>query len=268
VLDIALLSAVVPKYDAVIHAAGIVSYAPNRYDEMFQINVEGTRNVVNTCVLNQKRLVHVSSVAAIGNFAKEVIDENEKWNDSESYTYYAKTKHLSELEVWRGIEEGLNATIFNPSVVLGIGDTNKSSTKLFAYVKNGGRYYSEGNINYVDVRDVANLIVDSLSQDQSLYKRYILSSGSISYKVFFEKIAAQMFVKAPQKKVTNFAAAIAWRFEFLKYLFTGKEPLITKETARMSKSKRVYDSALVQKDFSFVFTSLDDTLEWCCKKNK
>lgn len=268
ILDVALLSLEIPKHDAIVHAAGIVSYAPNRYDEMFQINVEGTRNVVNICVLNHKRLVHISSVAAIGSFTKERIDENEKWNDSESHTYYAKTKHLSELEVWRGIEEGLEATILNPSVVLGIGDINKSSTKLFGYVQNGGQYYSEGNINYVDVRDVADIIVNSLDLDKSLHKRYIISSGSITYKEFFEKLASQMGVKAPHKKVTDFAAAVAWRLELVKYLFSGKEPLITKETAKMSKSKRVYDSSLVQKDFSHGFLGIDETLQWCCKKNK
>lgn len=268
VIDAALLAEEIPKYDLVIHAAAIVSYAPNRFDEMYQINVEGTRNVVNECIASNKRLIHISSVAAIGSNDKSVVDEDGKWNDSDIKTYYAKTKYLSELEVWRAIEEGLRATIFNPSVVLGAGDMEKSSTKLFSYVKNKGKYYSAGNINYVDVTDVAKIVVSSISTENQNGKRYILNAGHISFKDFFEKIAALLQVPAPSTQVNWFTAGLAWRLAYFKYLLTGKEPLITKETAKLSQSSKVYDNTAVLKDFNFTFKSLDETLLWCCEKNK
>lgn len=268
VIDAALLAEEIPKHDLVIHSAAIVSYAPHRFDEMYQINVEGTRNVVNECNASNKRLIHISSVAAIGSNDKGIVDESGKWNDSDIKTYYSKTKYLSELEVWRAIEEGLKAIIFNPSVVLGAGDMEKSSTKLFSYVSNKGKYYSAGNLNYVDVTDVAQIVVAAIHKEQYSGKRYILNAGHVTYKEFFEKIAKLLNVKPPHVKVNGFTAGLAWRLAHIKYLLTGKEPLITKETAKLSQSSKVYDNTSVLKDFNFKFKTLDETLRWCCEKNK
>jgi dihydroflavonol-4-reductase len=268
ILDFHKVSQEAVDCDLVIHCAAVVSYAPHRFNEMFQTNVEGTRNIVDVCIELKKKLIHLSSIAAIGNYAKNEVDETEKWNESDTVTYYSKTKYFSELEVWRGIEEGLTALILCPSVVLGQGDMEQSSTKLFSYVKNGGKYYTEGNINYVDVRDITTIVLESLNNEQVWNQRYILNAGTTTYKVFFEKIAKLIKVVPPKKKVTPFLASLAWRLESIKYIFTKKEPLITKETAQMSSSKRVYANTLASNKFNIKFKDLDATLAWCCEKNK
>ncbi|HTF82116.1 MAG TPA: hypothetical protein VL947_10335, partial [Cytophagales bacterium] len=103
---------------------------------------------------------------------------------------------------------------------------------------------------------------------EDLYgKRYILNAGQVTYKTFFERVAQKYGVAPPNTEVSDFTAGMAWRWEYIKYLITGKEPLITKETARLSRSKKNYSNAAVTKDFKHNFISLEETLSWCCEKN-
>jgi nucleoside-diphosphate-sugar epimerase len=83
-----------------------------------KVNVEGTANIINAALATGvKKLMHVSSVAAIGRSrGNEVIHEDTPWEDSALNSNYAITKFLSEREVWRGVAEGLNAVIVNPSL--------------------------------------------------------------------------------------------------------------------------------------------------------
>src|SRR5690606_4767935 len=118
----------------------------------------------------------------------EVITEESQWKESELNTAYAESKHLSELEVWRGHTEGLSVAIVNPSVILGPLNWNKSSTRLFKYVWDQNRFYPKGFINYVDVRDVAEVSIKLLEGEVN-GRRFILNAGQLSYKDFFEKIA-------------------------------------------------------------------------------
>ncbi|MBY0424921.1 MAG: SDR family NAD(P)-dependent oxidoreductase, partial [Cytophagales bacterium] len=123
-LDAESLETGIKGADIVIHAAAIVSFNPRDKEKMFQNNINGTANMVNLAIkLKTPRFCHVSSIASLGrNEEIATIDENTKWKDSELNSNYAISKYLGELEVWRGIEEGLNAVIVNPSTVLGPGD--------------------------------------------------------------------------------------------------------------------------------------------------
>ena len=168
VLDVFSLEEALKDVDYVVHAAAMVSFAPKDRVEMQKVNIEGTANVVNACLVgNIKKLCFVSSVAAFGRpghaiikkMGEIVIDENQKWEDSETNSTYAVTKYQSECEVWRGQAEGLSTVIVNPSIVLGESDWNKSSSQLFKYVFDKKPFFTPGNLNYVDVKDVANCIV-------------------------------------------------------------------------------------------------------------
>lgn len=267
ILDPLLLNKEVANCDFVIHCAAIVSFSNKMLDEMMLTNIEGTKNIVNACLQNGvKRLVHISSIAAIGREEKSpIVNENTAWTNSDLNTNYAKSKYQAELEVWRGIEEGLEAIILNPSVVLGVSDWNKSSSKLFKYVFNEKPFYTNGNINVVDVRDVAKLALISLSSN-NVNQRYIVANVTLTYKHFFEELAFRFNKKAPSILVSSFMAAIAWRVEWLKALITNKEPLVTKETAKTSLTSYIYENNKVIKDFNFQFIPLNETLDWACKE--
>ena len=124
VLELYPLSEEIALVDYVIHVAAMVSFDPKDKQTMYDINVNGTANVVNLCLEHGiKKLVHVSSVAAIGRPDKrELLSETTVWSDSKYNPHYGVTKYKSELEVWRGFTEGLPIAIVNPSIILGRGD--------------------------------------------------------------------------------------------------------------------------------------------------
>lgn len=265
-LDPLLLNQEIDGCEYVIHCAAIISFSSNKINDMMLVNIEGTKNIVNASILNKvKKLIHISSIAAIGRDPKTLtITENAQWTESTLNTNYAKSKYLSELEVWRGIEEGVDAIILNPSVVLGVGNWNKSSSKFFKYVFDEKPFYTKGNINIVDVRDLAAIVVKALSSTKT-NERYIVSNAVVTYKSFFDQMAERFNKKSPQILVTPWMAAIAWRVEGIKAFFTQKEPLVTKETAHQSRSAFVYVNEKVIADFNHQFIPLSDTLDWACK---
>lgn len=253
--------------DEIIHSAAVVSFAPARVKEMFRVNVEGTRTLVNEALeAGVKRFVHISSVAALGRPAdKQSIDEEDLWVESENNTHYAKSKYLAELEVFRGFEEGLQGFVLNPSVILSPGDWNKSSTKLFAYVRDGGRYYTQGNLNYVDVRDVCNIL--STLRDRDIQgERFVLNAGSVPYRYFFECVARELGKRPPDRLAGQWIKEFLWRLEHLRSLVTGSEPLITRETARLAGKGHTFSSHKIKGLLDYQFHRLEDSVHWVCQE--
>lgn len=272
VLDVLGLEKAIKNVNYVIHAAAIVSFAPKDENRMFKTNVEGTMNVVNLCIEKKiKKLCFVSSVAALGrkisseNKSNQIIkiDEKATWEENELNSNYAKTKYLAEMEVWRGQSEGLESVIVNPSVILGEADWNKSSTQLLKYVYDEHKFYPEGNLNYVDVLDVAECIYNLMTSEVS-NERFILSAGQITYKDFFEKVALKFNKKAPSFLVTKAMTGIVWRLEIIRTFFTGNTPLITKETALSSSYSFEYHNEKIKKILNFSFKNLDNSLDRIC----
>lgn len=273
VLDVVSLEKALTDVDYVIHAAAMVSFVPRDEGSMYKVNVEGTANVVNSCLKKGvRKLCHVSSVAALGRpdsrliqeNVTTVIDETQRWTDSPNNSAYAKSKYLAELEVWRGIAEGLSAVIVNPSVILGEGDWQKSSTQLFKYVYEGKPFYTEGTVNYVDVQDIAEAIsVLTLSDIEN--GRFILSAGTATYRQLFTAIAEGFGKKPPHIKVGPGLAGVIWRVEAIRSWLTGSRPLITKDTARSAAHRFEYSSAKIQRALPFDFQPLDKTVLRVCE---
>jgi dihydroflavonol-4-reductase len=255
--------------DKVIHTAAVVSFAPSRRKEMFRTNVEGTATLVNEALVSGvKQFVHVSSIAALGRpVNKSLIDETDLWVESDHNTNYAKSKYLAELEVYRGFEEGLDGFVLNPSVILSPGDIDKSSTKLFGYVLKGGEYYTEGQLNYVDVRDICS-ITKRLMQQSVTGERFVLNGGRVSYKYFFEQVAKEFGKRPPEKLAGTWMKELIWRIEYLRSLISGSEPLITKETARLSGNSHQYDNQKIKTLLSYEFHTIEDSIRWVCQELK
>ncbi|MDB5270185.1 MAG: epimerase [Hymenobacter sp.] len=269
-----LRMALTPDVTHVFHCAGLVSYAPQDEDLLLSVNVQGTAAVVDACLERPGvRLVHVSSVAALGGPAAgttaapgEVLTVTEKasWDLGAAHPAYATSKYLGELEVWRGVAEGLSAVIVNPSVVLGPGDWHRSSTRLLRYAHQQHRFYTRGLINFVDVRDVvAQLLALAFDQPEASGQRYILSAEAMPLADFFRQAAAAMQRRPPTVAVPDWAAEIIWRLEHARAVLTGARPLITKDTARAGRQPVVYSHAKVQSATGLKFRPLADTLAWC-----
>ncbi|ADQ17487.1 NAD-dependent epimerase/dehydratase family protein [Leadbetterella byssophila] len=272
ILDVTALSQQMKGADFVIHTAAVVSFAPKDRKAMYHTNVEGTANMVNTALeVGIKKFCHVSSIAAFGrpplNEMKKVdlvrINEDQKWLASETNSHYAISKYMGECEVWRGAAEGLPMVIVNPSIILGEGEWNLSSTQLFKYVYDERPFYPEGYMNYVDVKDVSRALIQLMESDIHS-ERYCLSGGMISYKDFFDKIADRFGKKKTSIKVTPGMMGAIWRVEALKSMLTGKAPLITKETAKTSQLKIFQENNKIRKALNFEFNALDNTLNRVC----
>ncbi len=273
ILDVVSLEKALADVDYVIHAAAVVSFVPRDEATMYKVNVEGTANVVNACLKRGiRKLCHVSSVAALGRpdprmIASDttiVINETQRWTDSPNNSAYAKSKYLAEVEVWRGIAEGLSVVIVNPSLILGEGDWQKSSTQLFKYVYDGKPFYTEGTVNYIDVRDIAEAIYQlTLSEIEN--ERFILSAGTATYRELFAAIAEGFGKKPPHIKVGSGLAGGIWRVEAVRSWLTGSRPLITKDTARSAAHHFEFSNAKIKKALSFDFQPLDKTVKRVCE---
>ncbi|MGV3540234.1 MAG: NAD-dependent epimerase/dehydratase family protein [Rufibacter sp.] len=267
ILDVVLLKSLVADVQEVYHCAGFVSYSPQDSDWLQQINAEGTANIVDACLENPEvRLCHVSSIAAINRAKNDtVINEDAKWDAGVERSTYAVSKFYAEMEVWRGISEGLKAVIVNPSIVLGPADWSRSSTQLFKYVADERPFYTQGFANFVDVRDVVEAIMQ-LMQGGFWGERFILNGHQTSYLSFFQQVAQQFGKKVPNIKVPNWMAEIIWRVESVRGLLTRAKPLITKETARIAKQEHFYSNAKVKAATGMKFRPLEETVQWCTQE--
>ncbi len=270
ILDVVSLEEAFKNVTQVYHCAAAVSFNKKHSKELFAINVDGTANVVNACIhAGVQKLLHVSSVAALGRLReKEIISERMNWTESTSNSNYGKSKHLAEMEVWRGIGEGLNAVIINPSIIIGAGDWNKGSTEIFKTIYNEFPWYTEGISGFVDVQDVVRVMM-ILMKGTPASERFIVSAENLSYKDVFTKIAAEFGKKPPYKKVTPLLASIIWRIEAVKTLITNQEPFLTKEIAKTALAKVKFDNNRFKYyAFNFEYTPISESIKRICSELK
>ncbi|MFT4155062.1 NAD-dependent epimerase/dehydratase family protein [Parafilimonas sp.] len=266
--DVVLLEEIMQGVDEVYHCAGKISYNPKDKRQLFKTNAEGTANIVNAALhAGVRKLLHVSSVSALGRIRENtIITEEMQWTSETSNSVYGESKYLAEMEVWRGMAEGLNAVIVNPSIILGAGNWNSGSSEIFKTIYKEFPYYSDGLTGFVDVEDVAKAMI-ALMQNNISGERFILSAENTGYKNLFDLIAAAFHKKAPSKKITPFMAGVVWRLEALKSSVTGKTPFITKETARTALAKIYFDNSKLLKALpAFSYTPLQKSVERICNE--
>lgn len=261
-LDVTEIADAMDGVKTVYHCAAVVSFHHSDYELMYQTNVLGTRNMVNIALeLGVEKFVHVSSTAAIGKTKDEFQKETNPWKDDENNSYYSLTKHGSEQEVWRGIEEGLNAVIVNPCIILGPSDWNKSSTSLFKTIKKGLKFYTSGANAYVDVRDVSEIIIILVEKDVK-EERFLCIGENMKFIDLFTLVADSFSVKAPSILAKAWQANLIWRIEELKYRLLRTKPVITKETARSSQQTTKYSNAKVKEALGFTFRPVKEAVEF------
>ncbi len=269
ILDVTALEDAMQGIKQVYHCAAMVSFNPKERALLRRLNIEGTTNVVNACInANVEKLVHVSSVAALDKKTSGLVTEKANTVIDDDNSEYGKTKYLSEMQVWRGIGEGLNAVIVNPSIILGAGNWDAGSTAIFKSAYNEFPWYTNGSNGFVDVDDVVKAMI-LLMNSSVTNERFILSGWNLTYKNVFNEIAKAFNKKQSHKKVTPFLAAIVWRIEKLKSMITGSNPLLTKETATSAQTKIEYDNSKLLKQFpEFRYSSFEKSIAKICEELK
>ena len=266
ILDTTILENAMEGADAVIHCAAKVSFVAADHLSMLKTNIEGTANVVNAALLkNIKRLVHISSVAALGRTSNgETVTEKKEWEDSRINTQYAISKYNAEMEVWRGIGEGLNAVMLNPSTILGYGDWNNSSCAIFKSAYNEFPWYTNGINGFVAVEDVARATV-LLMETNISNEKFIVNGDNWSFRRLLTTMADAFGKKHPHREATPMMAEMAWRLEKIKTLYTGKPSLLTKESARVAQTTTYFSNSKICSALpGFSFTPLEECVKNAC----
>jgi len=253
ITDISQLEDVFQGITQVYHTAAMVSFNPRDRQQMHMVNVAGTNNLL-TLSLQYKiqKFVHLSSIAALGAYDNPITEETH-WNWKENHSEYAVTKYLSEMEVWRATQEGLNAVIINPSVVLGAGFWQENTGKIIAQVDAGMKFYTPGGTGFVDVWDVVK-VMHALMESDIATTSFIVSAYNLTYKDLLTTIAKELHKPTPKYALPRIFAELYWRFEKVKSLIFKTPQKLSKSMTKTLYSTHQYSSKnLIEKtNFTFI----------------
>jgi dihydroflavonol-4-reductase len=268
VLDTTLLAEQMLGVEEVYHCAGVVSFNPSHRDRMMQVNVEGTANVVNAAIAaGVRKLCHVSSVSALGRKRDgQTVTEDTKWSPEANLSHYGESKFLAEMEVWRGQAEGLDTVIVNPTIILGYGDWFTGSAATFKSAWDEFPWYTKGSSGFVDAADVATLMFRLVKSDIT-GERYIISAETMAYRELFTRMAEAFGKKPPHRHASRFMSELVWRWEKVKSMVTGANPLLTRETAETARSTVYFDNRKILSAMpGFRFKSIADSIREHCRE--
>lgn len=235
----------------VFHCAGLISFQPQDFDKLIEVNVQGTANIVNLSIdFGVKKLCYVSSVATLSALPHTPIDEENDWNNEDNNTDYAISKHGAEMEVWRGSQEGLPIVIVNPSVVLGGDFADRGSGLLYKKVADGLRYYPAGATGFVGVDDVVRAMVQ-LQFSEVAGERFVLNAENLTYKAVLERIAKQLGVKAPTKHVSHQMLRFLARLDGVLSFLHLKKRTLTLASADALGTVTTYNGEKIKKYIDF-----------------
>ncbi len=245
----------------VYHAAGFVSFNDRHKKKLENVNSTGTANIVNGCFeAGVKRLCHVSTIATLGETSNnETLTETLIWNQGESATAYAKSKFRGEMEVWRGIYEGLNAVIVNPSVIIGPGMWLGHGNDILKSVYKGFKYYTSGSTGFVDVRDVAKIMV-LLTEGSWQGERYILNSENLSHKIILDYIATEMDKPKPSVMISPGLAKVALYIENIRAFLTGTSPRLSSKSLEIAFENLNYSNQKILEIPGVKFLSVQESI--------
>jgi nucleoside-diphosphate-sugar epimerase len=269
IIDIPALTEAFKNITTVYHCAAIINFNPSKYSLLKKINEEGTANIVNLCLSNHvEKLCYVSSVAALGsNLNNQLVNEESSWNPDEKNNVYAITKYAAEMQVWRGTQEGLNAVIVNPGVVLGTSPDGGGSSRIISMGKRGMPYYPSGTMGIVDVKDVAKTM-KALMDSEIINQQFVLVGENMPYKELLSKLAILFGKKPPTKKLSKrllfFLSGMDW---LSNKLFKTKRRIVKSMVRAMFKTSH-YDSSKIKNTLNFQFIPTEETLKRVAEENK
>jgi nucleoside-diphosphate-sugar epimerase len=264
-LDVFALEDALTDVTQVYNCAAWVSLKQADKEPMINTNVIGTGNLVNLCLLNNIRLVHVSSVAAVGEAKPgELITEKHHLDQATEHDGYAISKLESEMEVWRGIAEGLDAVIVNPSIIIGPNAGTDGSGALFEMIRKGFKFYTDGSMGLVDVEDVAKCMIALMDSDIHA-ERYIISAENYNYKELTAEIAQGFNIKSPATLAKPWMMELAWRAMALVAFITRGTPAIDKVSAQSASIHRDFDNNKIRKATGIEFKPLSLSIKEVCE---
>lgn len=254
--------------DAFFHVAGVVSFWKGNAELMHEVNVEGVYNAVEAAKAAEvDRMIHTSTVGAIGVPQGGVGDEETEYNWSGRGIPYMETKHRGQEMVLRNAATGaLDAVSVNPGTVLGPGDKNLNGGQFVrALVKGDMPGLPKGAVNFCDVRDVAEGHVLAYEEGTS-GERYILGGENHTWAEFSGIVADVTGAETISREIPYPLALATGYANNLAAKFTGKPPLLSVGAVKAAYEDLSFSSAKAQKELGYthrpVRESVADTYEW------
>jgi len=249
----------------VYHCAALISFRKEDKKKLFKVNVEGTAHLVNLCLENKvRKLVHASSVTTIGqNKNGDPSNEDDHWQFKKTQSNYSISKYESEMEVFRGIAEGLKAVIVNPSIIIGKNAGDSGSGKLFETVRKGLKFYPGGSCGLVDVEDVAKTMIQLMDSDIRT-DRFIINSENMTYRDLFTSIANAYGATPPGIKLNPWVLRASFLASSIVKAVTGKEQAITKEILNSAFKTPRYSNRKIIEALNIHFKPVSESIAAIC----
>ena len=260
--DLVSLSNAFKDITEVYHCAAFISFDSKDFKSLEKINVEGTANMVN-CSLDNKieKFCHVSSIAAIGETKIKPIDEDCEWEETSNP--YSQTKYNAEMEVWRGISEGLNAVIVNPGLIIGSGFWKRGSGAIITQISRGMKYYPPGKTGFICVEDVVKIMVELMNKN-IFSERFILISENWTQKKFISLVSDHLSLNPPKKRASKSLMMLALFLDFSRSLILNKRRRLSKAIIESSNSKNEYSNKKIVSKLNYKFKKIEKAIEETC----
>lgn len=258
-LDYGSLLEALKEVSHVFHTAATVSFQKKDKKKILKNNIKGTSNLVDACLVsNVARFCHVSSIAALGVTEDgSPIDETKEWKSKKSNSAYSIGKFYSELHAWRGFSEGMTGVVLVPSVIIGPENANTGISPLIDLIKKGLKYYPKGSNGFVDVRDVADLMIHLTLHTEITNEKFIVNAENITYKKLYEDISSSLNIHSSRKAMSYKRLCL---FAFLNNSFTSRKK-ISKALVRLISTNYSYSNNKVRELANFSFKTVEESIK-------
>lgn len=268
VLEPDTLQAAMRGVDVVFNAAGVVDYWKQGVERMYQVNVEGTRNVMEAALKSGvDRVVYISSTAAMGIHPNELVDETFRFNVKPERFVYGHSKHLAEEIVYEYVKKGLPVVIVNPTTVIGPRDVRKVSSGMVVEVVKHcvPPFIPPGGVNIVPICDAAQGTIEAAIKGR-VGERYILGGENMSHLQIYRTIANVVGCGMKLKVMPRWQVSlIAGLTDMLQPQTNGPVPL-TGMRLRLEAQFFYYETTKARSTFNMPQTPLRTTIgrtyEW------
>lgn len=256
-LDVTLLEMNLQGIEQVYHCKELISFHPQDEQKLYDINIVGTRNLVNIALgLSVKKIVFLSSTMAFGTYKfKSTINEKTKWVDDKNNNNYCVSKHQAELEIHRGQEEGLETIILNPSLILGDSIQKNDLYHLQNMANAQYRFYPKGINGFVKVADVSKACIELMESSLS-DEKFIVSAQNLSYQTVLEKLNPVIAKKKLFSRSNSIKVRTICRINSIKsYLFNSR-PFLSQEIYNFNDKDFKYDGQKICKELGFKYSEI------------
>ena len=268
----ASVAAALQGCDSVIHAAALYTFWAPKPGLMYEVNVRGTRNVLEEAHrAGVERIVYTSTVSTLKHRGGGTLaDESEDAEPADLVGHYKRSKFQAEMEARRLTEQGAPIVIVNPTAPVGPADVKPTPTGqvIVDFLRRAIPAFVDTGLNLVDVADVAEGHVLALERGV-VGERYLLGSqeGNLTLREILQMLAGITGLPAPRRRVPmGLALAAAYVDQFVEGTLLRRRPRIPLEGTKLARKPMWVDCSKAVRELGLPQRPVEDALhqavEW------